>query len=349
MSFGNVFSYPEGFEENTSTRRAPKSSLLLINSKDSKINGVQNGTYNNYFINTQKIVGLGQIKRVGVSEVIFPWITPNVNNGYNYNPTPNPDPLEPPTQPSGTNTFVFAGLVAGVVQCFYVKLPERFFSAADATTSLLARLNSLAFLKNIDGTPATSLYGVFNVQYNTNSDGLINIANNLPFVICTIPKQYEGVYTINSYLSELMGFIPKKFDSITAANFTTVARYTGNFPLMTYTTYVDVCSNALCKFQKLKDSLTQYSYTNVICRIYFTTPTNLENFPFGQQPCPSFYVKFSNVKFMEWNPDQMIGGIDIQYFDDKGQPLYIPTTVNPNTGVRDLNVNQIFTLIMSDS
>lgn len=347
MSFGNVFSYPEGFEENTSTLRSSKSALLLVNSKDSKNGAIQNGTYNNFLINTQKIPGLGQIKRVGVSEVSFPWVIPNVNNGFNATTT-NVDPRT--SQPSGTNTFVFAGLVAGVIQCFYVKVSEAFYSASTIVSSLQLQLNSLLSLKNIDGTTPAALYGVFTVSYNQDGDGLIKISNPLPFVICTIPSAYIGVYNINSYLSELMGYIPKNFELITLANFPVGGQtYKSSFPLMTYTTYVDVCSNALAKFQKLKDSLTKYSYTNVICRIYLASPTNLENFPFGTQPCPSFYVKYSNIKFMEWNPDQMIGGIDLQYFDDKGQPLYMPTQINPDTGKPDTGVNQIFTLIMSDS
>lgn len=345
MSLGNVFTYPEGFEENTETIRASKSALLLISSKDSKINGSQNGTYNNFLINNQKIPGLGQIKRVGVSEVSFPWITPNVNNGFNKSSI-NTDPRT--NQPSGTNTFVFAGIVGGVIQCFYAKVIEAFYTADTIAPSLQLALNNS--LRNIDGTFYGPGYGNFVVSYDADGDGLIKVSNDLPFVISTIPKPYIGVYNINSYLSELMGFIPKTFELITVANFPVGGlTYKGSFPLMTYTSYVDVCSNALAKFQKLKDSLTQYNYTNVICRIYFATPTNIQPFPFGTQPCPSFYIKFSNIKFMEWNPDQMIGGIDLQYYDDKGQPLYIPTSINPNTGISESSVNQIFTLIMSDS
>jgi len=332
MSLGNRFSYPET-EEKVITIRQPKTALLLIDSADrfpfdkygNYDEDAENGTYNNYRINHQKINGLGQIKRVGVSEVLFPWITPNVN--------------------PKTNTLVLAGGVENPYTAYYILLTEGFYTAqslsdpvgAPGTGPLSVQLNTELRYVATNG-PATYGAGTWSTTYNS-LDGSITIANSaVEFRFCTVPNGL-GTINRNSGLDTLIGIVPKVFESLVPADFSQTE--TGGYANMTYTQYIDVCSNTLCKFQKLRDSLTQFTYSNVICRIYLASPTNMSPAPFGTAPCPSFFVQYQNIKWIEWNTDQMIGEIDIQYFDDGGEPLYIPDDSS--------NVNQIFTLIMSDS
>jgi hypothetical protein len=108
---------------------------------------------------------------------------------------------------------------------------------------------------------------------------------------------------------------------------------------MAYTQYIDVCSNALTKFQKLKDSLTQFTYTDVICRIYLESGLNISS-PndgyFGCRPA-TLNRQIKDPKYMMWKVDQMIGGIDISYRDDSGNFLYMPQKVA-------FNSRQIFTM-----
>lgn len=344
MSLSNRFSYPET-EEKAITIRQPKSALLLIDSGDrfpldkfGLYDGdAENGTYNNYRINHQKLNGFGQIRRVGVSEVLFPWITPNVNERTNLLVITAPSGLAPPDP-----QFV----------AYYVLASEGFYTAqsicdpvgAPGTGPLAFQLNNnLKFVS----TNASATYGAgtWTVSYNSNSailgNGTITITNTNPLITFKVSTVPIGQGTINGTrgLDTLIGFGAQKFENIQTSDL--VSTQTGAYANMTYTTYIDICSNALCKFQKLRDSLTQFTYSNIICRLYLASPTNMSTQPFGTSPCPSFITKFENIKYMEWNSDQMIGEIDIQYFDDAGEPLYIPD--------QSSDISQLITLIMSDS
>jgi hypothetical protein len=110
---------------------------------------------------------------------------------------------------------------------------------------------------------------------------------------------------------------------------------------MAYTQYIDVCSTALTKFQTLKDSLTQFTYTDIICRIYLENGLNQplggeNNGYFGSRPS-CLYRQISDPKYMMWRPDQMIGAIDISYRDDSGNLLYMPQK-------SAFNSRQVFTM-----
>jgi len=336
MSLGNRFSYPE-LEEKSSTIQNPKQALLLIDSDDRypfNSDGTynlasENGTYNNYIINHQKLTGFGQIKRIGVSEVLFPWITPNVNIR-NYN-------------------FVLAGasgLPPGQPQyiAYYCQLTEGFYTAqsisdpvaSPGTGPLSTQLNT--FLKVV-GTNAASLFGSGFWTTTYNADGTITIANSsVQFIPCSVPEILFPSLNISSYLNSVVGAKVSIFEDINPSKL--FNSFKGQYPPMTYTSYIDICSNSLCKFQKLRDSLTQFTYSNILCRLYLCPTVNLTNQPFGTEPCPSYYKEFKNPKWIEWNNNEMIGQIDIQYFDDAGTPLYIP-----NGGA----LPQFITILMSDS
>jgi len=338
MSLSNRFTYPET-EEQVITIRQPKTALLLIDSRDRAVidssgtypKSAQNGTYNNYRISNQKLTGFGEITRIGVSEVLFPWLTPNVN---------------PYTQLLVITGFSGLAPPAPRYISYYILLTEGFYSASSiadpagfaGTGPLSTQLNTNLKLVSTNGS-ATFGAGFWTTTYNT-SNGSITISNSsVQFAITTVPVG-QGNLNGSTGLDTLLGLTTYRFETLTDARLTNST--TGGFPSMTYTQYIDVCSNALCKFQKLRDSLTQFTYTNIICRIYLASPTNMSSLPFGISPCPSFTVKYPNMKWIEWNKDQMIGEIDIQYFDDSGNPLYIPESAQDSA-------QQLFSIIMSDS
>lgn len=338
MSLGNRFSYPET-EEKVFTIRQPQSALLLIDSRDRAVidktgtypKSAQNGTYNNYRISNQKLTGFGEIKRIGVSEVLFPWLTPNVN---------------PYTQLLVITGYSGLAPPAPRYISYYILLTEGFYSASSiadpdgfpGTGPLANQLNeNLKYVET--NAPATFGAETWTVFYDNKLRNIIISNLAVEFAITTVPVG-QGNLNGSTGLDTLLGLTTYQFETLTDDRLTN--QTIGGYPSMTYTQYIDVCSNALCKFQKLRDSLTQFTYTNIICRIYLASPTNMSSDPFGISPCPSFTVKYPNMKWIEWNPDQMIGEIDIQYFDDSGNPLYIPV------GAQD-SAQQLFSLIMSDS
>jgi hypothetical protein len=326
MSLSNRFSYPDQLHENTMTARTPHSALLLISSKD-RFNLNKNnqylidneaGTYNDYRINHQKLNGLGQIKRVGVSEVSFPWITPNIN--------------------PRNNLFLFG---IGGDECFFVAIPEGFYDGASLASTLETQLNTNIFIYN---QPISVDVGQPNwlVSYDENSHqfDISNTGVGFGFRPCSAPI---GLPQPNKYLCEPMSILLASFElTKQSPPQNLVSQINGGWAMMEYTRYIDICSDTLCKFQSLKDSLTQQTYTNIICRLYINNGSiNGINSSIATTGDSQFSVKFNNIKYMDWNPDNMIGGFDIKYLDDSGYPLYIP--------IESSYIPQYFTLLLSET
>jgi hypothetical protein len=105
-----------------------------------------------------------------------------------------------------------------------------------------------------------------------------------------------------------------------------------DFPSLTYTKYIDICSRQLTQYQKVKDNSTRENQTPaVLCRLYLGNYTS-EGLPVssgqettwpGARPC--VIQRIMNVpKYSMWNPGQFIDQIDIQLRDDAGNLLFIP-------------------------
>jgi hypothetical protein len=94
----------------------------------------------------------------------------------------------------------------------------------------------------------------------------------------------------------------------------------GSAPLA-FTQYIDICSPQLCKGQRFRDgSTTNLSRrSDVICRLYISNNVATQEEE-GMRP---FVInrQFNNARVMKWTTDNSVGTIDIQLFDDVGQPL----------------------------
>jgi hypothetical protein len=317
MSLSNKFSYPDQLHEKTLTMRNPSEAVLLISSNDRfTLDGrtglydynSENGRANNYNISTQKLQGFGEIKRIGISEVSFPWVIPNVNER--------------------NNLFIIKGQ-NGIP--YYTVITEGFYYPDDLATALQNNLNNLLYNALTNSLDA---YGVWTVSHANN---IFTISNASPWMPSLKPLGINFSGNHLSYLNYVINITPLDFGQ---SNF--VNTYSGGYASMAYTRYVDICSDALCKFQPLKDSLTQQSHTNVLCRIYINNGSiNIPNNSISQAGNFEFGVKYNNVKWIAWNPDNMIGSFDIKYYDDSGNLLYIPD--------KDQGTAQYFTMLMSES
>lgn len=102
-----------------------------------------------------------------------------------------------------------------------------------------------------------------------------------------------------------------------------------------YTSYIDICSDTLTKYQNVKDNATRpfNNKSGVIARIY-TTPFNTKEYTNddlesstasgGTTKVGPYTIDtdYNNPKWIKWNPDEYIYQIDIQMYDDYGEPLY---------------------------
>lgn len=297
---GNKFIYPET-DEKATTIRSSQYAFLHIDSQD-RYPLTKDGVYkgfptnpNSLYINNQKISGAGQIKRIGVTEIDFPWTTPNVNE---------------------RNNKLYLGLANVDIanSNVYVEVTEDWYRPSELSNILTYNLNNN--LKQYPSGTLTTIAGNTWTVFNNSKNSVFTIFNSN----ANVSFNLSAHETISQDLTTLMGY--EDLIGAPYGNFVT-----SGIPTMAYTRYIDVCSSTLTKFQNLKDSLTQYNYNDILCRIYLDNPINTpvsDTGFFGSRPCINLYRQFESPKYIEWNNNEMITSLDIKLYDDAGQLLYIP-------------------------
>jgi hypothetical protein len=146
---------------------------------------------------------------------------------------------------------------------------------------------------------------------------------------------------------------------------------TPSYPTLIYTSYVDVISNKLSQYMRVKDSETSFQAdTSVITRIYLTnqgtitypatstigsvttgnqdlstgninttTVNAFEDFPIGARPFVLNYTP-ATPKNINWTPGQSIIDFDIRVVDEFGDVL--PWSVYTPTGVGTAYFTEFF-------
>jgi hypothetical protein len=315
------FAYDEK-EEQTFTQRSPQSAFLLIDSLD-RYTLTKEGFYdpdpetspNNIYINHQKLNGLGEIRRAGVTEISFPWRTPNVNK----------------------INQGFAVVIAGTEYILIV--PEGFYTPQELAAAMQAEANSTASNRGFHEVTTSGINPVnseIGIPWTFTTDSIgrftvtptgVQINRGAPLASALYPRNING----------MISFYPPT---------TPVSTWTGGIPRMSFTKYIDFVSSNLCKHQRLKDGLTQLNYTNIICRLYLQNGS--VNLPlqedgvgyFGCRPA-DIYQQFTTPKMMQWNKDEMISAVDIKLYDDAGELLYIPEI--------DWDANYFISMLLSES
>jgi len=331
------------------------------------ITPVFNNIYNNYFINHQKLNGFGQLTKCAITEYLFNWQIPNVNitNNYFFLATDTPGQYiyiiipEDFYTPAELATEIQNQLNNNQYTNYPTNTPSNY---GQATWVVATNIKTDAF--TISNTNlAITFFNANDPNFDKDSDISTLIGYDAPRDIVA-PFKFQSnpnlpVVLANPW-SSVSRYIIGSIVSFEGENYTAIAippigtppsnvlfwginpnipnpnywlplvnTYTGAPPTMAYTQYIDVCSNALTKFQVLKDSLTQFTYTDVICRIYLENGLNISspntNY-FGSRPA-TINRQIIDPKWMMWQPDQMIGGIDISYRDDAGNLLYMPQKV----------------------
>lgn len=318
------FSYGE-HEEETVTMRNPQSALLLIDAQDRyKLN--KDGVYeadpetnpNNIYINHQKLNGFGEIKRVGVTDVFFPWRTPNIN--------------------IRNNKFGLSlEVTSGVYATYFITVPEGFYKPSELASAMQTIMNGATGWQLFPVTaPPTYLPAAGGWSVTTSSSTNAFTIQN-PTIAFAQPSNAFDV-TVQSTISQVINFTPPLLD------INNVLIFTGGIPSMAYTQYIDFVSTNLTKHQRLKDNLTQFNYVDIIYRLYLSSGTfqaQLTNDTyFGSRPA-DIYRQVPVPKFMQWNKNEMISAIDIKLYDDAGELLYIPQN--------NWDANYLLTMLISET
>jgi hypothetical protein len=301
--------YPEGtgkllrFEYNETdemvvTQRTPQNAYLLVDSIDRYIL-TRDGLYddeneinpNDIYISHQKLNGFGEIKRVFVSDVYFPWRTPNVNIRNN----------------------LFELRINGVD--YYLTVPEDFYKPSELASTMQTIANGATGFRTIASIGTTPVYTTVGQPWSITADAIGR------FTITATGATFSTETVLRTGLESDLNNIMNYFVSNPP-----VATARGAIASMTYTKYIDFVSTNLTKHQRLKDCLTQFNYTNIIYRLYLNNENQLpltDDTYFASRPS-DIYRQVENPKTIMWNKNEMISAIDIKLYDDGGELLYIP-------------------------
>jgi hypothetical protein len=283
----------------------PNASIVL-SSRDATGGRPQNGNlYNQLLFNAQnQNIVQGQIHSVELSEINFPYDIPNMQAGFNFfflevNGFVIPGNFEVAV-PVGfyTGTELAAAINAAII-AMGAALPTPLIAAEMPTVAFNAVSNLFTFLGPV--APLSPQYNNwFLVSPYTYPIGAGNLRNDLGKDILSI-----------------MGFLPIQAPNVGVG----VPLPAAQAATLAYTQYIDICSPQLCKFQYFRDGSTTNlaRRSDVICRLYIANNVATQEEE-GTRPFV-IHRQFFNSRKMRWTADNAVGTIDINLYDDVGQPL----------------------------
>jgi len=287
--------------ENVDTIRKPRSTLLLIDSKDRTqiasvdpvdslsafIQGRGGQPLNNFTIQKRQTFVSGYFHRIGVVEARFEFNSPNVNP---------------------RNNKIDVALLTG--DPITITITEGFYTPEELATELQGALNT--------AIPTQTWTVVFTNNY------FFRITSNSPFGL--FPTAFPSLSQSFSGLFFMMGFNPTNRSR-------GLVQVGTQFPSMTYTRYIDICSRQLTQYQKAKDNSTRENQVPaVLCRLYLSNYSS-EGLGAGDESAkqiwpgcaPAVIYRYFNVpKMSNWSSGAFVDQIDIELRDDAGNLLYIP-------------------------
>ena len=282
------------------TLRPASTALLTIDSEDRYTDYIQARTSPsspyNFSISKPESLMPGFMTRIGVSEIVFPWLVPNINEK--------------------TYTIGIAYSVGGGP----LALGEIEINAGFQTpTEIAAQIQAVVRAENAGLAAFTCTYGTENIPtfvYATNNTTTIGF----------LPNEYNSAgYPYPSttrQLFDLMGF--------SNTNATPAVSGFGRETLCQGIRYVDIVCNQLTNAQAQKDQTSQSISRDMLCRVYLGSPSTADSTIAVSDPlfCPPgcaptvIYRNFTTPKQIQWIPNQNIPGfLQFQVYDDAGALL----------------------------
>lgn len=285
------------------TMRPSSTSLLCIDSEDRYANysasrSAVTSPYN-FSISKPESIMNGFLTRVGVTEVSFPWMVPNVNNKTN----------------KITVTVTIGAAPAAIIP---ITLLNGFYTPAALATAIEAEI---AAAPSAAGLGLTLQYGgtSLNAPYFQYAVGTGNTIAFSPLPNNT-PAYPFGPQS--KQLFDMLGF--------SLRNTVLAIDGEGDYTLCQAIRYVDICSSQLTYNQALKDTMSQTVVRDTLARLYLNSAPGITSTvsPGSASFCPPgcaptvLYRDINHPKQIQWLPNQPIPGyISFQVYDDTGDLL----------------------------
>jgi hypothetical protein len=281
------------------TIRQPSTALLTIDSEDRYTDFIQaraspSSPYNFAISKTESLMP-GFMTRIGVSEVNFPWVIPNIN------------------------------LKTNQIQLVYQ------VGAAAPVTQVIALIpgfNTPTALAGFIQASVQVFVPTFTMVYGDGDDPLFSYAAGVAgTVVGFLPMTYNSpAYPYSSQTKQLFDLL-----GFTNANQTPAAGGNGVFTFAQAIRYVDIVCSQLTNSQAQKDQTSQTVARDMLCRIYLgdgggsgqstVQPSNAAFCPPGCAPT-TIYRNFTMPKQIQWIPNQNIPGyLQFTVYDDTGDLL----------------------------
>ena len=322
-------------EVSTTTQRPSSSALLAIDSEDRFKNYEEqrdlllttgyNASAYNFQINKNESLMNGFFTRLGVTEVVFPFAIPNINNK---------------TQ----DILVTYQIAPAAAVTTTLSILQGFYKPSEIAAELQADIRALdVALAGFDLTYGQTTLKVPQFFYDTNNPAVTISFDPLPYNTSTYP--YPNT---TKQLFDLLGFTATNKDLDTVGF--------GTYTLCQAIRYVDIVCSQLTYNQGLKDTMSQVTARDSLCRIYLADANNSGNntlAPTDPDFCPAgcapaiLYRNFATPKYIQWKPDQpVIGGLRFQVYDDAGALLSESAIGN---GLEENTIDWSMTLLVSEN
>lgn len=281
----------------------------------------------------------GFFTRIGVTEVAFPWVLPNVNTRtrsiqVQYQVAP---------APAVTVTLV---------------LPDGFYTPSQLASAFQQSIRNIVPALNA----FTMVYGVAAPlepppvpQYASGVSASIPAfsyaTNNPGCTIAFLPMTANSsAYPYPAYVRQLydvMGFTTFSSGTLAVSGF-------GGYTLCQAVKYIDIVCTQITNNQSLKDNSSAIVNRDMLCRLYVTDPSAPSYFdtksstfcPAGCMPF-TIYRNFATPKFIQWLPNQPVPGqLKFEVYADDGSLL---TTLDENATNGYDRVDWALTLLVSEN
>lgn len=287
---------------------------IVLNVRDRKNATAEN--YNNALFNaTGQNIIQGQIHSISLNEVNFPYDIPNIQAKDGIYPGTNLFDVQFASEPPQENAL----------ECV---VPPGFYTGVELETAIndaIATANAGLAVPFADDLLPVLTYDAINNTYTFTQGAGAGSGCSIfsPYTFW----DYGGNLVRNTLGKDIMTLLG--FRQSQGAGFATNAQYnplvlgdvqSGSAPVA-FTQYIDICSPQLCKGQRFRDgSTTNLSRrSDVICRLYISNNVATQE----EEGARPFVIsrQFNNARVMKWTTDNSVGTIDIQLYDDVGQPL----------------------------